>query len=322
MKITSDDSRHDLLGPIDDDFHAPDDHYWFHETAWWSFYVPERKLAAWIYNWVRPNVGTSGGGCWLWDDSTRLHWELPYYACYNNLAIPAERDLREFTYPSGVSTTTIEPLTKYQLGFRDRDIIAFDLEFDATMPPWVGEPVGDPPVARHLDQLGRVTGEVVLRGERIQVDSIAMRDRSWSPRSERWKDGHVGYCSAATEDVAFLATSAAGVREETDERVRSGFFVRDGQRARIVDGTRDVVRDPEHGHLRSIRIEAEDTAGRRFVATGTGLNAVAAPIPGVHAIVWICLVDWSIDGVQAWGDDQDAWPIHEWAAFRRRSRGG
>ncbi len=322
MEITSDDSRHDLLGPDDDDLHPAGDHPWFHETAWWSFYVPERKLAAWIYNWIRPNIGTSGGGCWLWDDSSHVHWELPYYACYHNLPIPGEPDPRDFTYPSGVSTTTIEPLAKYRLGFRDRDLISLDLEFTATMPPWVGEPSGDPPVARHLDQLGRLTGDLVLHGERIPVDSIAMRDRSWSPRSERWKDGHVGYCSAATDHVAFLATSAAGTRGEREERVRSGFFVRDRQRARIIDGTREVVRHPEHGHLTSIRIEAEDTAGRRFVATGTGVNAAAVPIPGVHALVWICLVDWRIDGVSAWGDDQDAWPIHEWAAFRRHHKRG
>ena len=29
----------------------------------------------------------------------------------------------------------------------------------------------------------------------------------------------------------------------------------------------------------------------------------------------------SINGVEAWGDDQDAWPIHEWSAFRRQQMG-
>jgi len=33
--------------------------------------------------------------------------------------------------------------------------------------------------------------------------------------------------------------------------------------------------------------------------------------------VWTSLVRWSIDGVDAWGEDQDAWPIHGWSAFRR-----
>jgi hypothetical protein len=30
---------------------------------------------------------------------------------------------------------------------------------------------------------------------------------------------------------------------------------------------------------------------------------------------------WSINGVDAWGDDQDAWPLHQWSAFRRQQMG-
>jgi hypothetical protein len=29
----------------------------------------------------------------------------------------------------------------------------------------------------------------------------------------------------------------------------------------------------------------------------------------------------TIDGVPAWGEDQDAWPINGWAAFRRSTMG-
>jgi hypothetical protein len=318
MNIVHDDSRHDLLAPADDDFHTPNDHWFFHETAWFWFYVPERRLGGWLYNWVRPNIGTSGGGCWVWDETTWSHFEVPYYACYANLALPADRDLRDFTYPSGVSVKVLEPLTSYRLGFRDRDIIDLDLVFDAVMPPWVGDPLGDPATAHHLDQLGRVTGTLRLHGEEFAVDCLAIRDRTWSPRSERWKDGHVGYCNAATDEVAFLAGSAAGTRGETDDRIRSGYFVRDGRRAKVIDGRRTIDRDPDHGFLRSITVEAEDTAGRTFVATGTGLSRMAMPIPGVHAVVWSSLVRWEIDGQPAWGEDQDAWPIHEWSAFRRR----
>lgn len=319
ITITSDDSLHHLLGPEDDDFHAPDDHRWFHETSWWWFYETERKLGGWIYNWVRPNIGTTGGGCWIWDDSGFLHYEVPFYACYSNLELPHERDLRDFAYPSGASQRVIEPLQKYQLGFRDRDIIEVDLTFDAVVPPWVVEAAGDPPQAHHLDQVGRVTGTLTLHGERIDIDCHAIRDRSWSPRSERWKDGHVGYCNAMSVDagVGFLAMSASAVRGELKNRVRSGYFLKDGRRARVVDGTREIDRHPEHGHMQQIRIDAEDSDGRRFVAEGTGLNVMAIPIPGVHAIVWTCLIDWRIDGVQAWGEDQEAWAIHEWSKTRR-----
>jgi hypothetical protein len=44
------------------------------------------------------------------------------------------------------------------------------------------------------------------------------------------------------------------------------------------------------------------------------------PVPGVHGVCWTSLVHWDIDGVDAWGDDQDAWPVHGWAALRRAQR--
>ena len=279
-----DDSRTDVLGPLDDDFHPPDDHRWFHETAWFWFFVPERAVGGWLYNWVRPNVGTSGGGCWVWDATTFFHFEVPYYACYSNLRLDPERDLRDFTYPSGVSLRVLEPLQRYRLGFADRDLIALDLEFDAVVPPWVGAVTGDPPRATHLDQVGRVTGELVLRGDRMSVDCLAIRDRTWAPRPERWKDGKVGYCNAATLDTAFLASSAEGTRGEAADRVHSGYLLRDGRRARLVDGTRELERDPEHGFLRRIAVDAVDADGRALHATGESLSRMAMPIPGVHGV--------------------------------------
>jgi hypothetical protein len=306
-------SRLDLLSPADDAFHAAGEDPWFFESSWWSFYVPERDLGAWIYHWVRPNQSTQGGGCWLYDGTTHSHLEVPYYACYQNMPADDALDLRDITFASGVSMETVEPLQRYRLRFTDRDLIAFDLDFDGTMPPWT---VAD----GHFDQMMHVTGELVLHGEALVVDSIAMRDRSWSPRRERWKDGHIGYCSAGTRDVAFLVNSAAGMRGETSHRVRAGFVLRDDRRAAVVDGTRVLERNPEHGYLERITVEVDDDAGRRLRAHGEARSRMAMPIPGVHGVCWTTLVHWSIDGVDAWGDDQDAWPIHGWSAFRRAPR--
>ena len=99
-----------------------------------------------------------------------------------------------------------------------------------------------------------------------------------------------------------------------------GFLVRDGQRTAIVDGTRVLERDPEHGYLQRITVDAEDAAGRHLHAVGEARSRMAMPIPGVHGVCWTTLVHWDIDGVDAWGDDQDAWPLHGWAAFRRGQR--
>src|SRR5688500_13225451 len=69
-----------LLSPEDDSFHPIESDRWFeHETSWFAFYVPEeRNLGAWVFNYIRPNAGVSGGGVVLWDDTGWFHMETPY----------------------------------------------------------------------------------------------------------------------------------------------------------------------------------------------------------------------------------------------------
>ena len=111
----------------------------------------------------------------------------------------------------------IEPLEHYRLTFADRDVIRFDLDWRAVNPAWVrvsdsrriqggGEPVEAKP--RHLDQFGRVTGNLVLHGEEIPIDCYTIRDHSWwHLRPEQWKDngGRSTYITGmASPDTAFF----------------------------------------------------------------------------------------------------------------------
>jgi hypothetical protein len=296
----------ELVSAEDDDFHpAPPGVWWWHETAWFWFFVPERRLGGWLYNYVRPNIGVAGGGCFVWDGTSFFHMEVPYYASYSALELPEQRDLRSFTFPSGTSVSMIEPLHAYRLGHRDRDWIEVDLEWRAVMKPFVS--VGDDPArARHFDQFGRVTGSLVLHGEPIGVDCIAIRDRTWHPRSERWKDGGAyGYTNgAASAELSFL---------------HNGFLVLDGVR-RDLTSERAIQRDPDHGFITTVRVFGADSAGNELEAIGESVSRMAIPIPGVHAVVWTSLVHWTINGVEAWGEDQEPWPLIRWSEFRRTGK--
>lgn len=301
-----------LLSPADDDFHPPpDDSWWFHETCWFWFFVPERRLGGWLYNYIRPNIGVSGGGCWVWDDATFLHWEVPYFSNHSNLRLPVDRDLRDFRFPSGVTVKALEPLSRYRLGYQHEGMIDLDLEYRAIMQPWVsvsGE--GDDRRPHHLDQVGNVTGTIDLHGERIDVDCLAIRDRTWALRSERWKyGGGYGYTNAAARSgEAFLAIGNDAVH---------GYLVLDGERDELVTGRRTITRHPDHGFLTSISVEGTDARGRTLEAEGRSVSRMAMPIPGVHGVVWTSLVEWSVNGVEAWGEDQEPWPIMAWSNRRR-----
>jgi hypothetical protein len=189
-----------------------------------------------------------------------------------------------------------------------------DLTFDAVMEPWVTTSDGpDGPAPVHLDQLGRVTGTLELHGETLEVDCLAIRDRTWTLRSERWSTGGgYGYTNAAAATgEAFLAVG--------DERSLRGYNVADGARAALVSGRRHVERDGEHGYVTRIHIEGSDELGRALEAEGTPVSRMAMPIPGVHGLVWTTLASWTIGATPAWGEDQEPWPIAAWSA-RRRSR--
>ena len=50
---------------------------------------------------MRPNIGITGGGVFVFDDTAWFHMETPYYINYWNSPLPEERDLRDFTFSSG-----------------------------------------------------------------------------------------------------------------------------------------------------------------------------------------------------------------------------
>ena len=76
-----------------------------------------------------------------------------------------------------------------------------------------------------------------------------------------------------------------------------------------------------HGFLRRIIITARDEDGRDFEAVGESVSRLIAPVPNTHVVSVNSLMDYRINGIQAWGDDQDSWALGTWAAMRRKQMG-
>ncbi len=304
----------------DDGFHvdAMSDRWWETETAWFSFHHPGRRLGGWLYTMVRPNIGTVAGGAWLWDDTAWLPWDVPYSANYSALRLPDDADLCDATLPTGVSIRVVEPTSSYDLGYHDPGRLEVALRFDGVMAPEpltaVGSTFGS---AHHFDQFGHVTGRVMLHGETVEIDCLAMRDRTWGPRPEHRPRQAAYVTGAADADHAFLAVT--GTRDDADP-IAYGFLRRDGRTVGLVTGDRRVERDAEHGWITRITVRATDGDGRSLVAVG---EPVSRMIVNRHTFIDITsLVRWDLDGAVAWGEDQDMWPVHTFAAARRRARGG
>lgn len=302
----------------DDDFHFAElgEDWWATETAWFSFHEPARRLGGWLYTLVRPNIGTVAGGCWLWDDTAYLPWEVLYSTNYSALPLPRDQALTDCRLPTGVAIKVLEPCMRYALAYQDGERLRADLRFDGVMPPQpltaVGSTFGD---AHHFDQLGRVTGELILHGERIAIDCIGMRDRTWGRRPEDRPRQAAYVTGAADGGHGFLAVTNPG---PDGEPVAFGFLRRDGRTVPLAGGRRRVERDATGGWISRVVLEARDTAGRELVAVGIPVSRM---VINRHTFIDVTsLVRWDLDGARAWGEDQDMWPVHRWARARREAR--
>lgn len=333
--MTQNNYEYPIFGPDDDDFHdhVLSDRWWETETNWFSWCVPERKLSGWTYCQARPNASICNGGAWVWDDSSPFEWGLPYHANYSGLQLPprSERDMRDFEWPNGVHTKTLEPLKKYQIRYSDPGAFELDIVFDAIMPP-NPHPIGVAPFYKgvHFDQAGRVTGSMILHGESIAIDCFAVRDRSWGPRPQgRPKKrkstdhdqlsgtGGIGYSyGTLNEREAFLVYTVPTL---DSDQVVTGFLIRDGVYSHIIGGERKVAVDPEHGWVRTIDVEAHDDLGRTIKAHGEAQSWFFKGNPGD------CQMWWWWDGVdRAVGEDQSyvSKRVREkWISDARAARG-
>ena len=91
-----------------------------------------------------------------------------------------------------------------------------------------------------------------------------------------------------------------------------------GEIGDLTHGRRHVERCPANGWVTRIVIEAQDEFGRALEAVGTRLSGI---IINRHSFIDSNgLIAWTINGHVGHGEDQDMWPVHDWAAFRRGAR--
>ena len=319
----------------DDCFHDDGEeaeHPWWTETFWVSFNVPERSLGGWFYNQIQKNQGETGacnGGAWVWDasDVTAL-----YERRENGLKLPCgSLDLRDISLPNGNRLRMLAPLRSYQVTYSDPGAYEADLLFEAVMAP-NPHPVGCAPFwkGRHFDQAMHVTGEICLLGERILVDCLSVRDRSWSPRrlrdsaaandssggkqlrrltipviSSEYSDVskpvkrrfNIGYIfGTASPDEAFLVyTILIDGEEARGDFTTTGYLVRDGVWAHLVEGRRNCWVDSETGCIWRIEYDGVDTLGRSLHVEGKQVSNHGTSTG---------LFYWHWDGAEGWGENQ------------------
>jgi hypothetical protein len=314
------------ITPEDDAFHPVSEHPYETETFWASFHHPERKLGGWFYNQVLFNQGGQGicnGGVWVWDGSPAgaLHEVreegLP-------LVDPEHMDLRNVELPNGNHIETLEPLRRYRIRRSDPGAFEADLEFEGLRPPH-SHPIGVAPFwkGRHFDQCMHVTGQIVLHGETIDIDSYSVRDRSWGPRPAPRAPGvprgasrpprdpaaatrppyspfGIGYVFGTQDaDEMFLAYTLPCIWDgAARDYVTTGYLVRDGKYGLLVEGERRCEFDPAHEWMRTIWLDAVDEHGRELSAVGKLVSHHGEHGQGTGYF------HWTWNNAQGYGEDQ------------------
>jgi hypothetical protein len=303
---------------IDDQLHAVESPAgdWT-ETTWWSFNVPPRGLAGWLYTQVKPNLGVSTGGAFVYEPDAWLPWELPYYGWFAHQRLPEPLDLRDVDFANGVGVRMVRPGMEYELRYRFRDHADFvaDLRFKGLTAP-IPHLRGAPPftASSHYDQHGHVTGTIELHGEAIDVDCFAVRDRSWGRRPEFIGAGarRLSYVFGTVSPEEMFLVFCLPVEDGTST-LSSGYLVRDGRLCRLVAATRTEVRDPASGGIAKVQITGQDSDGRVLDVGGEAVSRMFLPSNGLCINT---LLRFDVSGREAWGEDQDVWPMAQFVAAR------
>jgi hypothetical protein len=300
----------------DDEFHPPtsDDPEWT-ETMWFAFAVPERDLSMWTYSYSRVNLGVVASGVYVWNARDQHSATCPYAKMFWHLPFPTA-PLSDVTFANGLRYRAAEPLQRYEVGYDDPDgdALHVDLTFDAIV-----EPVA---MQSHIDQPGRVTGTITLDGDRIEVDGVGFRDRSWGVRRQFGEHvmGPAEYASytygtTPSGDGFFTLGGhfAEGPTGESTVNVH-GYLRRDGELSMLASGRREVLeRSAITANPTRVAVEGTDQLGRSFRAEGPTRNGCGIQL---NPNLWSMnsLVAWDLDGTPASGEDHDNWSP---AGFRR-----
>lgn len=307
-----------MITEADEYFHVRNEDPYWNESAWFSLMIPERNLCGWVYFYHRPNMKYSVGGVALWDSSGEETYNCRFYNWGDTYPLKPGFDMFDFSLPNGLKVTCVEPLKTYRLQMAS-DGIELDLTWTSFMlPQESGFPEGGAQDwgRRHYEQGGRMAGSIQADGENFKVDCWSNRDRSWGPRNvgiEGYPRSGFPWC-IASDKHAFNIFSVNDLPAREDpvfgavDRVICGWYLRDGLVGALVSGERRVIERDADGRPLKTQVKATDEHGRLLEADGTCTNWI-----NWHGypflFQWWSLAKWSFDGVTAWGEEQDFYPL-------------
>jgi hypothetical protein len=290
------------------------------ETWFWGFHVPEANLNCLLYCWVHPNLNVASSGLMIYKGFKLHHLAAELFDWYAYMDSAVVGDGSDIRIPNGLTAKLLEPMRRWRLGFNDpvRDSM-FDLDMTALADPIMRAN------NKHFEQSMRVTGDLVLRGERHRVNCVAIRDRSWGelrPEGHNRLPPYTWVTGAFGEDFAFNVGAhddparnplwLSDYQVDRERVFKDGWVWREGRALRLV--TASMISHRDRDTLRPMRheIDMTDTDGNRYHILGT-ITASAPFCAFPNAVCQFALARWEMNGRVGWGESQEVkWNDYLW----------
>jgi len=278
----------------------PDADYTLSETSYFGFSVPEADINCEIYAWFHPKLEVLSGGLMIYQGYKTLPGQADYLDYRNALPYP-EGDLDDVHYPTGVRVRVVKPLERVEIDFASPDgQTRLELTCTSIMPP-AGRADG-----KHFVQAMKCTGELVLRGQRYEIDSYFTRDRSYLlPRAEvEHPVPPISWIAAVFgEDLAIHAVGFDS--DELDEKaVHWGYVWRDGELRGLRAMRKKTLRAADAVWPTGVELELLDSRGDTYLLRGTGRAMLPFPF-WPNMITNLMLTRYELAGRVGYGDYQD-----------------
>jgi hypothetical protein len=291
------------------------------ETVWWNFYIPEENIDAEVYLNFRRNLAVTSAGIYFWDRFCRHFTDALHFDARSYLPLP-KGDLDDFELANGLRMRVVDPLAKYEIAYVGSRGVKLEMEFNALAAP-VGftTPSTDPERASfapgHFDQVGRVTGRLVLPHARYDIDCITQRDRSWGGirREDPDYPPDVGWHSAHFSSELWLQCWLWH-QEPVANDLQAGIVYKGGRPVPLVKAERRTAQDQSGVEARTIDLQLTDAEDEVYSLRGTVRNMF--PWPGWFNMVGFAgLVQWEWNGRIGWGEVHDGRRVDGVIALRQ-----
>lgn len=326
-----------MIVPADAEFHASDPSIvnWTETIGFW-FAIPEESIYGNIYVLARPNVGATISSINVVQGINRHPFTVDLTD--PQMHAPCPESMMKFELTSGLTVDVENPPTGYRFAYENiAGSCSFDMTLGGAMPAWdPNDPdenpllaaadsnsdlgLGDAWAGGHLDFLGRVRGELTLRGKTYSIDAMGGMDRSWGRRTELGQAA-ISYIHIPF-DENFGVHLVTGIELVGGEVVygplRFGYVHENGEVFGIVDATlggRQNALVPF-----SNEITVTDSRGRTFHFEGTAVASAPWYTFSPSYVTFQALVKYEHEGRHGYGLMADTYGI-EFLADRTSRHG-